>query len=69
MDYETLLDKVDKLTLRGNFEEALELIEEVLNPLFFPEDVVSDYKLRELVELNKLKVGLYAEQRTFEKLL
>ncbi|WP_075620535.1 hypothetical protein [Brucella sp. CMUL 015] len=69
MDYEALLDKVDKLTLGGNFEEALELIEEVLNPLFFPEDVVADYKLRELVELNKLKVGLYAEQRTIEKLL
>lgn len=56
MEYEQLLDKVDKLTLEGKVIEAKELMADNLSPLFYEEDVINEHKLNELVELNTLKL-------------
>ena len=56
MEYEDLLDKVDKLTLEGKINEAMELIELNLSPLFYEDDIINQNKLNELIELNKLKL-------------
>lgn len=54
MEYEQILDMVDKLSLKGNYKEA-EAVTDINYPLLFnPEE---NYNLMQLITTNKLKRG------------
>ena len=52
LNYEEILDKVDKLCLSGRYESAKNLIRDSISPLFYPTELIN---LLELVELSELK--------------
>lgn len=54
MNYEKVLDQVDKLSLKGEYKEAKKLIDIYYPQLFEP---VAWYNLNKLIETNAAKLG------------
>lgn len=54
MNYEKVLDQVDKLSLKGKYNEAKKLVDVYYPQLFEP---VAWYNLNKLIETNAAKRG------------